>query len=368
MRNLATIRKITSIEPIKGKDRVELAHVDGWTCMVSKADNFKKGDLCIFCETDSVFPKKEEWAFLEKYNYRIKTQRYKDSDDNYIYSQGLALPLSVLPKSLKVINGLDVTDILGITKYEPQPPDEPCIESKRKKRFLERLPFMRYAWYRKLIGFKRKDNSFPSFVSKTDEERIQNCPNIIEKPTSWAATEKIDGQSGTFAVVRHRRFIFNKYEFIVCSRNLRRPYPDDSSYWQMARKYNIKNKLVKYIKSHGGLEWVVIQGECVGPKIQGNKYHLKENDLYVFNFITSNVGRFSSYHAQAIIEDNFKMKFVPLLGIYSLKERSVEEILKIANGKSKLYDTLREGIVFRSAGGEMSFKAVSPEFLVKYGE
>ena len=370
MRKLATIRVISNITPIKGKDRVELAHIDGWTCMVSKADKFKKGDLCVFCETDSMFPKKEEWAFLEKYNYRIKTQRYKDGDGNYIYSQGLALPLSVLPKSLKVVNGIDVTDILEITKYEPVDTSEFEIDVKNsKKRFLERLPLMRYSWYRNLINFKRRDNSFPSFISKTDEERIQNCPDILKENTTWAATEKIDGQSGTFAVVKHRKFILNNYEFIVCSRNLRRPYPDDSSYWSVARKYNIKHKLIKYLKKHRSLKWVAIQGECVGPKIQGNKYHVKENDLFVFNFITSSHGRLSSYHAQAIVENELHMKFVPLLGLYTLKDKSVDDVLNMANGASKLLcDTPREGLVFRSAGGEKSFKAVSPEFLVKYGE
>ena len=53
MRKLATIRVIQSINPIAGKDRVEMATVDGWTCMVSKADGFKPGDKCIFCEPDS---------------------------------------------------------------------------------------------------------------------------------------------------------------------------------------------------------------------------------------------------------------------------------------------------------------------------
>src|SRR5574344_567955 len=118
MRKLATIRTVQSIEPIKGKDRVELAHVDGWTCMVSKADSFTVGSLCIFCEPDSVFPANDQWKFLEKYSYRIKTQKFKDADGNLVYSQGLVLPLSVLP-NMEYKYDEDVTSVLGITQYEP---------------------------------------------------------------------------------------------------------------------------------------------------------------------------------------------------------------------------------------------------------
>ena len=371
MRKLATVRQIQSVEPIVGKDRVELAHVDGWTCMVSKADAFREGDKCIFCEPDSVFPQTEQWEFLKKYNYRIKTQKFKDGDGSAIYSQGLVLPLSALPQKpdwnghpetyLHV--GDDVTEQLGITQYEPTMDKEPEMVSKYKwPKWL-----MRWAWFRKLVLPKKVSGSWPSFISKTDEERIQNCPKMLELGTRWIATEKVDGQSGSFAVVRHKKLWWSRYEFMVCSRNFRKPKPDNTSYWKVAKKYNIEKVLTEYLKDRPELEWVAIQGECVDTNVQGNKYKVKEADLYVFNFINSQYGRFSSPYAKDTCEA-LGLKFVPILSIEDLQGKTVEDVLKMANGKSKLADTLREGIVFRSIDGKLSFKAVSPEFLIKHNE
>ena len=357
MRKLATIRKISEINPIKGKDRVEMATVDGWTCMVSKADNFKPGDLCIFCEPDSVFPEMEQWEFLRKYNFRIKTQRFK-GDDGYVYSQGLVLPISILDKKPDL--GDDVTRQLGITQYEPTMDKEQAAEPKRKyPKWL-----MRRAWFRKLVLPKKTKAGWPGYVSKTDEERIQNIPEIVNKSDSWVATEKVDGQSGTYLLVKKKRLFGSKYEFHVCSRNMELPRNDGSTYWLNAEKYDIKEKLVTLTRNWK-CDWVAIQGECVAPKVQGNKYKVTEPDLYVFNLVFP-FGRIGSLDARDIIT-SMGMKFVPLVGEFNLKGKSVNEILALANGKSKLADTPREGLVFRSENG-LSFKAVSPEFLVKYGE
>lgn len=382
MRKLATIRKISSIQPIKGKDRVELAIIDGWTCMVSKAQEFKPDDLCVFCEPDSVFPAIEQWEFIKKYNYRIKTQKFKDSDGNPIYSQGLVLSLSSLPQKpdwnghpemyLKV--GDDVTESLGITQYEPPMDIDRQSSSDNKDNWfiniLKKSPLMKWEWFRNMLLPKKKDLKFPSFISKTDEERIQNCPEIVNIANPWIATEKIDGQSGTWCVRRiKRKILYDKYEFIVCSRNFR-TYGKDTSYWKIAEKYQIKEALIKYLKIFKNNDWVCIQGEIIGPKIQGNKYKVEQGnlDMYVFNFITSSEGRYDSLRAEVSVE-NLGMHFVPIIDEnVNLVGFDVQQILKVANGKSLIADTMREGIVFRSTDGDYSFKAVSPEFLIKNNE
>ena len=363
MRKLATIRTVQSIEPIKGKDRVELAHVDGWTCMVSKADSFTVGSLCIFCEPDSVFPATDQWKFLEKYNYRIKTQKFKDADGNLVYSQGLVLPLSVLP-NMEYKYDEDVTSVLGITQYGPTMDKEPEVTP--KKNYSQWL--MRFAWFRNLVLPKKLSEAFPSFVSKTDEERIQNCPSILESAVLWDATEKVDGQSGTFAVQRHKKFLHTTYEFFVCSRNLRKLHKDNSSYWNVAIKYDIQQKLTQFLKQNRDFKWIAIQGECIAPGVQGNKYHVKEADLRVFNVITPTTGRLGNIDAKCFVE-KLGLKFVPIVFTnINLSKTTVEDVLKLANGKSELYDTLREGLVFRSKDGRKSFKAISPEFSIKHGE
>lgn len=369
MRKLASIRLIQGVEPIAGKDRVELATVDGWTCMVSKADGFKHGDKCVFCEPDSVFPQTEQWEFLRKYNFRIKTQKFKDGNGLPVYSQGLVLPLTT-PQiaALKEINvGDDVTSLLGITQYEPPMDKERNVSNTTKRHYPKWL--MRHAWFRKLVAPRKQNVDFPSFISKTDEERIQNCPDILGQDLRWVATEKVDGQSGTFVVLRRNSLFFKRYEFIVCSRNLRIPKPDGRSYWVVAEKYGICKGLTQWLEDHKQYRWVALQGECIGPDVQGNKYKVREYDLFVFNFITPE-GRRDSLTAKAEVE-RMGMKFVPVLSENeSLMGKTVNDVLNMANGKSVLNpDALREGIVFREAkAGRLSFKAVSPEFLYKNGE
>lgn len=360
-RSLAHIEQIISIVPIEGKDRIVLATVLGWNVIVQKSD-FEVGDKVVFAEIDSVFPEKPEFEFLRSKKFRIKTMKMGG-----VVSQGICFPLSILPDGEYNI-GDDVTDVIGITQYEAtmdKESDEVSSNTMKKKypKFL-----MRYAWFRKLVTKnKRERNGFPDFVSKTDETRIQNCPSYLDMNCKWIATEKIDGQSGTFTLQRIKgRHFWNKdkYDFAVCSRNRRIYKEDSSSYWRVAERYNIVRVLYELIQDN---EWVAIQGECIAPKVQRNKYHVTEPDLFVFNVIYPS-GRLGSVEAKELVESQ-GLKFVPIIDTdVSIKGMSVNECLGYATGKSELYDTLREGIVFRSADGKQSFKAVSPEFLLKYNE
>lgn len=368
MRKLASVRAISSTYPIKGKDRVEMAVVDGWTCMVSKADNFKPGDLCIFCEPDSVFPANDRWDFLKKYNYRIKTQKFKDEDGNPIYSQGLVLPMSAVTDGKL---GDDVTGQLGITQYEPEM-DKGIVDdaeaAPQKGSYL-----MRFKWYRglmkKLFGVNNTREKFPMEISKTDEERIQNCPSIVKSVTDWVMTEKVDGQSGTFLLRQTRGLFRHGYEFVVCSRNFK-TNNKSTSYWKVAEKYDIKGALKKLI---GNNSWVCIQGECLGPGIQKNKYGFTDYQFRAFNLIYP-AGRCRTEEALQILKENrvTNLEWVPVLGKITYDEistKTVNDLLTMANGKSQLNpNTKREGIVFRATGTNQSFKAVSPEFLIKYSE
>jgi len=361
VRKLASIKTISDILPIEGKDRIVLALVDGWSVIVKK-DEFQVGDKCVYVEIDSVMPEKEEFEFLRKVNFRIKTMKMSG-----VLSQGICFPLSILPKKEdgEYETEEDVTEILGIKQYEKtmdtEPQTAPC------KKVSNKYPhwLMRMAWFRKLVLPKKKARGFPSFVSKTDESRIQNMPFILKDKRKWIATEKIDGQSGTFCLVRHKSrlpFIKDKFEYIVCSRNYR---TDDksTSYWKVSDRYNIRDVLEKLI---GDNDWVVIQGECIAPNVQGNKYKVKEADLYVFNLIYPD-GRVGSLTAKYACEA-FGLKFVPIIETGYILPDTVNEVLEYAHGQSMIGDTIREGIVFRSMDGRLSFKAVDPIFLMKYDE
>lgn len=360
-RKLAHIEKIEWVRPIEGKDRIVLAGVLGWTVIVQKAD-YKEGDKCIFCEIDSVFPEKSEFEFLRSKKFRIKTMKMSG-----VLSQGICFPLSILPQGNYEI-GDDVTELMGITQYEPTM-DKEEIDNSEDAKSTKKYPkfLMRQSWFRKLVLPKKQAKGFPSFISKTDETRIQNAPFYLDMDCNYVATEKVDGQSGSFTLQRVKgKHFWNKdtYDFAVCSRNLRKWNKDTSSFWSVAEKYNIEEVLYKLI---GDNEWVAIQGECVAPNVQGNKYKVTEPDLYVFNLIYPS-GRIGSVEAKRIVEE-YGLKFVPIIDeSVNLKGMSVVDVLDYATGKSQLYNTLREGIVFRSLDGKQSFKAVSPEFLIKHNE
>lgn len=360
MRQLATIKRIATVSDIPNKDRIGLATIDGWTVIVQKSE-FKPGDLCVFCEIDSLLPDAEWCSFLK--DRHIRTMKMAGC-----ISQGICFPLSILPAGQVYDEGDDVTEILGITKWErPDATDVKANTTQKKK--LRRYPkwLMRFKWFRQIVY--RFDHSgskaFPDFISKTDETRIQNAPFYLDMDIPWLLTEKLDGQSGTFAVKKTHRLLGKKYEYIVCSRNIRLFNKDESSYWKVSDRYNIEEVLLKIARTYN-LEWVAIQGECVGPGIQGNKYKLTEPDLYAFNFVTSDHGRWPSGDGKRITGEA-GLKWVPIVGLGSIP-RTMEKMLEIAHGPSQIGNTIREGLVCRSLDGKHSFKAVDPEFLLKYHE
>lgn len=197
-RKLAHIEKIEWIRPIERADKIEVCGVLGWECVIAKKDNFKVGDTIIYVEIDSVMPERPEFEFLRERKFRVRTIKLRGQ-----VSQGLVLPLSLLDKNTKVVLEGDVTEILGITKYLSPSEREELFQQEKKisntKNKLKKF-MLRYSWFRRLFLSKTQKKGFPYWVSKTDEERIQNIPYVLEqfKDKEVYVTEKIDYQSVTF--------------------------------------------------------------------------------------------------------------------------------------------------------------------------
>lgn len=175
--------------------------------------------------------------------------------------------------------------------------------------------------------------------------------------------------SSTYALERKGK---KKFEFYVCSRNVRQEnenqacYHEYNIYWAMAKKYNIEENLKKYLNANPDIKWVCIQGESVG-KVQGNPLKLDEDDLYVFNFITSKDGRWDSRAGKQLVEE-WGMKWVPILGVGKTQD-NMPDMKKFSHGNSVVNpNVLREGIVYRSLDGQRSFKNVDPEYLLKHNQ
>lgn len=381
-RALAYVVAIDEIKPIEGYDRVEYARTNGWWVVISKNDSLKVGDKCVYFEIDSKVPATDErFKFLEPKKFKIKTQKMCK-----VYSQGLLMPLRLFPELGDAEINTDVTQKLGVvysvaednvrkrstngdSKYKSMGARHPKLFKTKPVRWL-----MKRKWGRRLLFLffgKKKDKplAFPDFVKKTDEERVENQPWRVGDGKQYVLTEKLDGTSSTYAMRRKGR---TKYEFYVCSRNVRqadenqKTYHDHNIYWDMAFKYDIERHLREYLEAHKECEWVCIQGESVGS-VQGNPLKLDDDDLYIFNFITSKLGRSGSLEGKEIVE-SWGMKWVPVLGIGET-QATMEELKEFADGKSAVNpNVLREGIVYRSLDGSDSFKNVSRQFLLKKKE
>jgi len=331
-RKLATVERITEIRPIPDADFIECAVIRGWNVVIKKGE-FKVGDLVIYCEIDSVLPEKPEFEFLRPKGFRIQSIRLKNQ-----ISQGIIFPLSILNSNEKLDEGTDVTELIGITKYEPPVPTNLSGDIK---------------------------GNFPSHSIKTDEERIQNLKEFYDeyKKYSWFVTEKVDGTSATL-------FIFNN-EFGVASRNYELKETKENTHWKVAREFNIEEKMRDFMKKHS-LEALTLQGELLGEGIQKNKYKIKGHVVkffIAFNPITYN---YFPYNTFFDMMNEMGLDTVPLVAKDFKLPESFDDIIKFADGKSLLADTAREGLVFVTDKpdnlGRLSFKVISNKFILKHNE
>lgn len=379
-RKLAHIELIAGLREIPGADKIEVAQVLGWECVVKKGE-FSAGDKIIYVEVDSVMPEKPEFEFLRDRKFRVRTIKLRGQ-----VSQGLVLPISVLPQNSSHFSiGHDVTDLLGISKYLTPSEREEVKKVEINQNKL--IKFMkRYSWCRRLFLSRKQKEGFPYWVSKTDEERVQNIPQILQQFADKEVyiTEKIDYQSGTWTgkMVPNTtpiigKFLPKKYQFVVCSRNLVNN-DKNSLYWKIAKKYNIEQILREN-------PTLTIQGEQGDTKIQGNKYGIKEPTMWVFNIIDHEKNYHYNYFEMYEFCKKYNLLIVPILGIViknsPFKEdlnytpclrhlgATVQELVEFSKGKSVLANTPREGVVVRCIeNGKklLSFKVINPDFLLKY--
>lgn len=355
MRKLVTIRKIGEIVPIEEADRIEIAVVDGWRVIVKKGE-FQPNDLCLFFEIDSFLPLHEEFEFLRKSSYkkledgtegfRLKSQKLRG-----ILSQGLALPTSILKEfpaaklntnlflgdtvciNEKTVGDLDISNYLGVTLYEPPV---------------------------SIIMGGRVRGSFPVFIPKTDEERIQNIPRLLVdmQGIPFYSTEKLDGCSFSAYKVDTR--------FGICSRNLELEYDPAVLYCKIADKYELSKKL-EILRLN-----IALQGEIVGPGLAKNYYKLPDHELFLFSIYDIDARKYFSYAKFKIIASMLHLKTVPIVHENIYLPNTIQEILEMANGKSSLNPLVaREGLVFRPLEeishprfGRVSFKVLSNSHLL----
>lgn len=339
MRDLASICTIEKVWPLEGKDKVQGAGFkeNAYEVMVSK--DIQPDMLVAFIQEGAVLPVCETWEWLRKRCYRdnlngkegflIKPQKFSG-----IKSWGLAVPLNELGLDESVIKkfkaGDDISDLLGIWKYEPAEDASPT-KGESKKAYPKWVKFCLGHTVTRWIGCiwqKRHQNSgggFPSeLISKSDETTIQNMKGALEKfaEDQVVVTAKMEGQSFTVIPVFGKRgFIVKKKAIVgayVCSRNNAYKLEDKSLFWDMMRKYDIVKKMKElWATEHKA---VILQGEQVGPSIQDNIYDFKQNHWYLFAAKDYESLKQVTYEEQVKIADKFGMRTVPLLWTGKLNE------------------------------------------------
>lgn len=373
MRKLASIQKILKLEDIPNADQISKATVLGWEVVVKK-NEFNVGDLCVYCEIDSILPEKEEFEFLRRSKFRIRTIKLRGQ-----FSQGIIFPLSILKgigDKIELSEGLDVTDFLEIKKWEPYQEEQKCSRQVSKITYPKYFPnwlikiIHRYKFIREYFRRGSKNKSFPSLIPKTDETRIQVLQPLLNKYEGIECyiTEKLDGSSITM-------YQINK-KFGVCSRNLDLHKDPNDNFWKIAIEHNLEAKF----KTLFGNENIAIQGELIGPGIQGNKYKLSKLEVYFFNVFFIRKNTYGNFNDLIEICEKLNVKMVPILDYKYKLCNSIPHLVKLSEGYSKLnLNTKREGIVIRPlieiednllhcnlVKNRISFKSINPNFLLEY--
>jgi len=333
MRKMASIRKISKIAPIEGAEFIEVAEVDGWRVVVKKGE-YQENTLVIFCEIDSFVPNSiapfltPPDKFPKEY-LGVKGERLKSKKLRGVLSQGLILPLNILPQNdLEWTDpvGVDVSELLGIVKYDPPLPAQLAGQAK---------------------------GNFPSLIPKTQQERIQNI-KLENYYGEYEVTEKLEGSSCTF-------YLDQDGNFEACSRNLSLKEDPNNSFWKAALAYSIREKM-----QENNLHGYAIQGELVGEGIQGNIYNIKGVDFYVYDVYDTKQGKYLEPLARRSMSASLNLKHVPVIDLAKyIQDMSKDDLLLYAEGKSVLNPKQeREGCVLKSINDpSKSFKIVSNRYL-----
>lgn len=371
-RALVTIRLIRDIVPIEGADAIECAVVDGWQCVVKKGE-FTAGDLCMYHEIDSILP-----AGVQCYEFLVTKQgreyergrgaRLRTIKLRGQIAQGLALPLllSMNPSNFAV--GEDITDLMGVYKYEA--PVQASLQGQGR-------------------------GNYPSWLPKTDQERVENCfASLFTGDFEYQHTIPETGQ-----VITKTRDRLTDDDVFVCEEKLEGSsmtiYKDrDGNLGVTSRTVDLKleqqgNSFVDAAKASGILEalgqvdtstgGIAIRGELIGLGIQGNIYKLKSTEFHVFDVYSEQQMDYVPFKSRnlflGVLEEflptySKAIKKVPYLGLFGPGKMTVEEVVAFADGESALAKTKREGVVFKSAAPLtrhkrlVTFKAVSRSYLL----
>lgn len=329
-RKLATIRRIAEIKDIDGAEFIEAARVDGWW-VVAKKGEFPVDSLAVYMEVDSFVPT-EIAPFLTRDGHEpkefegVKGERLRTVKLRGQLSQGLLLPISILPTTTVIEVGNDVTELLGVLKWERH--ISPQLYGQAK-------------------------GNFPSFLHKTDQERVQNIGIQLQYYVNqtFEVTIKLDGSSCTI--------FSNGEEDGVCSRNLELKRDENNAFWKIALEYDIHKKIRAYGKN------LAVQGELIAPNIQGNYEKVNKPEFYVFDVFDIDKQEYMLPDERQEFCKILNIPHIPIIDKSFAMIDNVDKLLDMAEGDGMNKGVKREGLVFKHNSSDFSFKAISNSYLLK---
>ena len=326
---LASIELISDIQPHPNADKLELAKVLGYTCIIEKG-RYRAGAAVVLIQPDTVLPDKP-WAEM----FKKRSNRTKAIKLRGCWSFGIVMsPYDIIDAfffadqfgDFKDNVGKEVSDLIGVTKYEAPQPQQ--LDAKGH------LPFG---------------------LGKTDEERYQN---ILDLPFGEKVdvTLKIDGQSATYYCRKDRET--GEWHTGICSRSLELKPECSNNYTRINLKYDILSKLLNYCSFRDVS--LALRGEIYGSGIQGHaanshsKLPLDFAAFSVYNFDTFQYENVGSEHYVYKVCSKIEIPTVDILETVALTPELIKEYaeeMTEVNGRSF------EGVVIKHSKG--SFKVIN---------
>ncbi len=362
---ITKVEVIKEVNPHPNADRLELAKVRGWHCVVSKGV-YKPGDLCVYIPIDSVLPQALEETLFSNAKVKLTKGRIKTIRLRGAVSQGLVASIETIGNYLNDSNlkeGDELTEALEIKKWEPAPPKFQQFKGMKK-------------------STKKQVN--PHFGKYTDLQNIKNYDELFKPEDYVAVTEKIHGTNFRAGWVPFYADTFWKkvkkffgvapgFEFVYGSHNVQlqgkhqQIYYDTNVYYKTVQQYDLMNKI-----PFG----YVVYGEIYGDGIQKNyNYGLRqETGLVVFDIKTfidteSQNGHYMSYDNAMAMCSLWNLPKVPLLYRGKFQDLNIESLYKGSSTLSR-EQKVREGVVIcaeteeNTYAGRKKLKCINPEYLL----
>lgn len=351
------VEEIGRIEPHPNADRLDLATILGWQCVVQKGKH-KPGDKIVYFPIDSILPMETETKiFGPESKVKLNKSRVKTIKLRGAISQGLAVAPEVLGlKKYKL--GDDLTKKLGVTKHEPPPPrfqGGPNAQRSRKQ------PHPHFKKYTSIENFKNYNKLFAGNEEVVITEKIHGtnfrCGWVpFEADTLWKKLKGLLGLNPKF------EFVFGSHNVQLQNKMLYKGWYDKNVYSEAVHKYKLKEVLSK---------GQVVYGEVYGAGIQkGYTYGCEENERKLIIFDLMEDGKYLDHDDVKAFGISTCVPVAPKLYDGPFGGADLE---KLVSGPSVLAPSqkVREGVVIRPIHEEQShmgrkiLKAINPDYLLK---